>query len=401
MKSILWVCLLASGAHAGGTAVGEQNAVSAGTGGAGAGRDDDPGAAWHIPAALADGAGMRVGLSLALAHPMLQARAMDDSWTANSEGRWSTPPHLDASYAQGRFAAGIALGVPFGGGVQWPAMWPGATESVQTELMVLRAAPFVAWRFGALRVSAGFHVDAGRLQIQRNLDFIDTQGDVRLDLDGRGAGVDASVYWQARADLGVGLVYRGRTTIEFAGNANFTAPDAFSGKTPDQTAQTSMTMPDVVVLGAHWRRGAIRALADLEYANWSVNRRTTVAFANASTPEAVQRNDWHDTVTVRAGGEWQRDALVLRGGAYFDPSPVPAERLSPSSPDANRVAITAGASYAFAADWSADLFAEHMWLLRRETTNTESMAASYGGTAVVVGAGVRWSPRPSSRPPSK
>ena len=393
MKTILSICLLASAAHAGGTAVGEQNAVSAGTGGAGAGRDDDPGAAWHIPAALADGAGMRVGLSLALAHPMLQARAMDDSWTADSEGRWSTPPHLDASYAQGRFAAGIALGVPFGGGVTWPAMWPGATESVQTQLMVLRAAPFVAWRFGALRVSAGVHLDAGRLQIQRNLDFIDTQGDVRLDLDGRGAGVDASVYWQARADLGVGLVYRGRTTIDFAGNANFTAPDAFSGKTPDQTAQTTMTMPDTVVLGAHWRRGAIRAVADLEYANWSVNRKTTVAFANDSTPEAVQRNDWHDTVTVRAGGEWHREKLVLRGGTYFDPSPVPAERLSPSSPDANRLGLTAGASYQFAADWSADLFAEHMWLLRRETTNVDSMAASYGGTAVVLGAGVRWAPR--------
>ena len=216
---------------------------------------------------------------------------------------------------------------------------------------------------------------------------------MRLDLDGRGAGLDASVYWQARADLGVGLVYRGRTTIDFAGNANFTAPDAFSGKTPDQTAQTSMTMPDVVVLGAHWRRGAIRVVADLEYANWSVNRRTTVAFANASTPEAVQRNDWHDTVTVRAGGEWHRDALVVRGGTYFDPSPVPSERLSPASPDANRLGLTAGASYRFAADWSADLFAEHMWLLRRETTNIDSMAASYGGTAIILGAGVRWAPR--------
>ena len=391
---LLSLCVTASAAHAGGLAVGEQNAVSAGTGGAGAARDDDPGAAWHIPAALADGGGMRVGLSLALAHPSLQARAMDDSWTADSEGRWSTPPHLDASYAQGRFAAGISLGVPFGGGVTWPATWPGATESVRTELMVLRAAPFVAWSFGTMRVSAGVHVDAGRLQIQRNLDFIDTQGDVRLDLDGRGAGVDASVYWQARPDLGLGLVYRGRTTIEFAGNANFTAPDAFSTKAPDQTAKTTMTMPDVVVVGAHWRRGAIRAVADLEYANWSVNRRTAVQFANVTTPEAIQRNDWHDTVTMRTGGEWQRDALVVRGGAYFDPSPVPTDRLSPSSPDANRLGLTAGASYRFAAAWSADLFAEHMWLLRRETTNTETMAASYGGTALVLGAGVRWTPRP-------
>lgn len=392
MNKILFLLLASTTtASAGGTAVGEQNAVSAGTGGAGAARDDDPGAAWHIPAALADGGGLRVGLSLALAHPMLQARG--DDWTADSESAWSTPPHLDASYAQDRWAAGIALGVPFGGGVTWPAMWPGATESVQTKLMVLRAAPFFAYRFGKLRVSGGFHVDAGRLQIQRNLDFIDTQGDVRLDMDGRGFGVDAAAYVQPRADLGIGLVYRGRTTIDFDGNANFTAPDAFSGKTPDQTASTTMTMPDMFVLGARYQRGKVTALLDLEYALWSVNERTTVSFANASTPQAVQENHWTNTLAVRAGGEWmQSDTLVLRGGAYFDPSPVPSDRLTPSSPDATRVAATLGASYRFTPALSADVFGEHMWLLRRETTSTETMAASYGGTAIVLGAGIRWMP---------
>ena len=386
----LGILLATATVSAGGLAVGEQNAVSAGTGGAGAARDGDPGAAWHDPAALADGGGWRVGLSLALAHPDLQARAMDGSWTADTNSAWSTPPHLDASYAQGRWAAGIALGVPFGGGVQWPATWPGAVEAVQTQLMVLRAAPFAAWSFGKLRVSAGVHLDAGRLQIQRNLDFIDTPGDVRLDLAGRGAGVDAAIYVQARPDLGVGLVYRGRTTIDFDGNANFTAPDAFSEKTPDQTAKTSMTMPDVLVLGAHYTRGSYAAVLDLEWANWSLNKRTTVSFANQSTPEAVQVNDWHDTVAVRAGGEWTRDRLVIRAGGYYDPTPVPTAHLTPSSPDASRVGLTAGASYRIAPAWSADLFAERMWLLRRETTSTDTMPASYGGTALVLGAGVRW-----------
>jgi long-chain fatty acid transport protein len=381
-----------STATAGGLAVGEQNAVSAGTGGAGAARDGDPGAAWHDPAALADDGGWRVGISLALARPSLEARATDDSWSTENEAAWSTPPHIDASYAQGRWAAGIALGVPFGGGVEWPAMWPGATQAVRTQLMVLRAAPFAAWSFGKLRVSAGVHFDRGRLQIQRNLDFIDTQGDVRLDLAGNGAGVDAAMYWQARPDLGVGLVYRGRSTLDFTGNANFTAPDAFSDKTPDQTAATSMTMPDVVVLGTHYTRGAYTAVLDLEWANWSVNRRTTVSFTNATTPQAVQENQWHDTVAVRAGGEWTRDKLVVRGGGYYDPSPVPAAHLTPSSPDASRLGLTAGASYRLAPAWTADLFAERMWLLRRETTSTDTMSATYGGTAIVLGAGVRWTP---------
>jgi long-chain fatty acid transport protein len=393
MKKLGLLLLVSSAAHAGGLAVGEQNAVSAATGGAGAARDDDPGAAWHDPASLADDGGLRIGFSLALARPTLEARAADGSWTANNESKWATPPHLDASFARDRWAAGVAVGVPFGGGVVWPQMWPGATEAVRTDLMVIRTAPFVAWSFGALRVSAGAHLDAGRLQIARNLDFIDTQGDVRIDMSGHGYGVDASAYWKARADLGVGIVYRSHTTLRFEGPANFTAPAAFSEKTPDQTARTEMTMPDQIVLGSRWQRGAFAALLDLEYSRWSVNQRTVVTFTNASTPQAVQENGWHDTTTVRGGGEWRRGKLVLRGGAYFDPSPVPAEHLTPSSPDATRIGVTAGVSWHFAPAWSADLFGENMWLLRRNTTSTDTMPASYGGTAIVVGAGVRWMPR--------
>lgn len=394
LVTITTLALTASTAWAGGLGVGEQNAVSSGTGGAGAARTDDPGAAWYAPAALADGGGLRLGLSLALARPALEARGADGMpWTTENERGWSTPPHLDASFAQGRWAAGVAIGVPFGGGVTWPAAWAGASEIIASELMVVRTAPFAAYRFGKLRVSAGVHLDAARLQLHRGLDFIDVDGDVRLDLDGRGWGVDAAAYYQATPELGVALAFRSRSRIALGGNANFTAPEAFADKTPDQTASTTMTMPDVLVLGAHWKRGPLAAVADLEYANWSVNERTEIAFANASTPSALQQNDWHDTVAVRAGGEYTEGAFTTRAGAYLDPSPVPADRLSPTSPDATRVGLTLGASYQVGRAWSADVFAEHMWLLRRDTTSTETMPASYGGTAIVLGAGVRYTPR--------
>lgn len=382
-------------AHAGGTAVAQQNAVSAGTGGAGAARSDDPGAAWHDPAALADGGGLRVGFALAFAHPSLQARSTDGSWTADSENPWKTPPHLDASYAKDRWAAGIAVGVPFGGGVVWPATWPGATQSVRTDLLVLRAAPFAAYSFGTLRVGGGLHFDAGRLQVQRNLDFIDMDGDVRLDLAGQGVGAHASLFWQPSAEAGVGLAFRSRTKITFSGNANFTTPDAFNGKAPDQTAKTTMTMPDQVVLGAHYKRGAVTLLGDVEYTRWSVNRATVVDFREDATPNVTQPNNWHDTFAVRGGLEYapaSSDKLVIRGGGYYDPSPVPAAHLTPSSPDSTRVALTAGASYRFAYAWTADVFAEQMFLLRRETTSVDTMPASYGGSALVLGAGLRWTP---------
>ena len=388
MKRLAALLLATSTAHAGGLAVGDQNAVSAATGGAGTARANDPGAAWHDPAALADDGGWRVGLSLALARPSLEARGTD--WSTSTTGGWSTPPHLDASFASDRWAAGLAVGVPFGGDVTWPTMWEGSSQAIATNLMVIRVAPFAAWSFGAFRVAAGAHFDAGRLQLERGLDFIDTQGDVRLDLTGHGVGADASAYYQARPDLGFGLAYRGRTHLAFTGPANFTTPDAFSEKTPDQDASMKMTLPDVVTLGAHYTRGALAVVGDIEYTRWSSHTETVVAFTQPQTPTQTEIDQWHDTVAFRAGAEWTRERLTLRGGGYFDPTPVPAEHLVPTSPDASRLGLTAGAGYRFGA-LSADLFAEQMWLLRRDTTSTDTMPASYGGTAIILGAGLRYS----------
>jgi long-chain fatty acid transport protein len=391
MTKLIVLLLIPATAYAGGLAVGEQNAVSAGTAGAGAARTDDPGAAWHDPAALADDGGWRVGFSLTAAHPDVSTTS--GAGTTDSASTWQTPPHLDASYAHDHWAAGVAVGVPFGGGITWPSTWAGATEAVQTQLMDIRTAPFAAYRIGPLRIAGGFHVDAARLQIARNLDFIDTQGDVKLDLAGHGVGVDASAYYAARPDLGIALAYRSRTRIDFNGNANFTAPDAFSEKTPDQHATTSMTMPDQLVLGAAYQRNALTFLGEVEYTRWSVDPDTTVHFEMPQTPDAVQVNGWHNTFTERAGAEYHGDGFTIRGGAYYDPSPVPAAHLTPSSPDDSRIGITAGASYQLAAAWTADAFVEQMWLLERHTTSVDTMPATFGGSAIVLGAGVRWTSR--------
>jgi len=379
-------------ATAGGFEVSEQTAVSAGTGGAGVARDDDPGAAWHDPAALADGGGLRLDLSLIFARPSLQARALDGSWAADSEAAWSTPPHLDASFARGSWAVGASLGIPFGSGIAWPATWEGRHEIVSTDLQVFRIAPFVAWRFGKLRISGGAHADFGRLQIRRDLDFIDMDGDVAIDTDGHGLGVDASVFYEASPELGLGAVYRSRTHLPLSGGANFTTPDAFSEKTPDQAASTEITLPDQLAIGARYRLGSYAVLADLELTKWSTTDHLAIDFAEMQTPDVTQDQGWHDAVSVRFGGEWTRAKLTLRHGTYVEQSPAPADKLAPSSPDATRLGLGGGASWRFDRTLAVDAFVEAMWLLRRDTTDAESLQASYGGHATLAGIGLRWTP---------
>ncbi|MEJ7603266.1 MAG: outer membrane protein transport protein [Kofleriaceae bacterium] len=383
---------VSSTAVAGGFAVTEQTVVSSGTGGAGAARADDPGAAWHQPAALADGGGWRFDLSLIFARPSLEARSLDGSWTASNDAAWSTPPHLDASYARGRWAAGLSLGIPFGSGISWPTDWPGRHEIVATDLQVFRAAPFFAWSFGKLRVAAGAHLDLGRLQIDRNLDFVDLEGDVAIDMDGHGFGVDASAFYQATPRLAFGAVYRGRTGMPLAGGADFTAPDAFDAKIADQATTSRLTLPDQVSLGARAQLGSYAALADLELAVWSTNRALVVEFANEATPDVTQETRWRDTFAVRGGGEYVRGRLTVRHGLYFEQSPAKVDHLAASSPDGNRLGLSAGASWLAHPRFSVDVFAQSMWILRRASENMESLPASYGGRATFAGLGVRWTP---------
>ena len=377
--------------RAGGYAVSEQSAVAGGSGGAGTARTDDAGGTWYNPAALADGGGLRLGVGLLMVSPSVRASDVDGSWSTSADNSPATPPHLHASYSDGRFAAGLYAGVPFGGGVSWPEDWAGRHEIVSSRLEVYRVAPFVGWRIGRVRLAAGVHLDAARLRIRRGLDFVNTEGDVRLDLDGTGIGLDLSTLVQVRDDLNVGVSYKSRSTIALSGNANFEAPPAFAMTTPDQRAQTDLALPDRIAVGASYQRGAWRALADVEVSLWGVNDELVIDFEHEATPDPVQRNNWRNTMALRLGGELDlRRDLRVRAGAFLDPSPAPRNNLAPSSPDATRMGLAGGASFRITDDLSADGFYEYLHLLGRESSSMEALAARYSGHAHMLGAGLRF-----------
>lgn len=396
-RAIIMMMMAAGTARAGGFAVSEQTLTAAGTGGAGAARDDEAGAAWTNPAALADGGGWRLGAGLVLARPYISAsgESPDDgaAWNASSENPWSTPPHVDVAWSSGALALGLAAGVPFGGGITWPGDWQGRFEIVRSRLEVFRVAPFAAWRLGRVRVAAGPHFDRGRLRVARRMDFIDMEGDVEVDVAGSGIGAHVAAWAEATPALAVGVTYKSRTRIRMGGGADFTVPDAFSEKTPDQPATATLTTPDRIALGARWQRGRWTALGDVEVTLWGSYRELHIDFSEMQTPDVHQATRWHTTVALRGGAEARVSSrIVARAGASYDPSPAPDETLAPSSPDATRLALTGGASVAVSRALTLDGFAQYMHLAARSTTGVEGMAADFSGRALFFGLGVRWTP---------
>ncbi len=389
-SSLITLTLSSPGLMAGGFEVSEQSPVAAGTGGAGTARVDDASLAWYNPAALADDGGWRMGLGILAAFPTISASAVDDTWQRDTEGGPSTPPHLFASYGANGITWGVAALVPFGGGVAWPEDWEGRHEIISSKIEVFRAAPFVALRDGKFSMAGGFHLDRGRLRIHRSLDFVDTEGEVQLDMAGTGFGFDLAFFYAATESLRWGLTYKSRSTIDFSGVAKFDSPDAFAAKTADQGAKTSMTLPDRFALGANWQRGKIQVLCDVIFTLWQTNKTLAIDFENEETPDAMQANEWESTFSLRGGLEFRPKAKwTLRGGAFLDQSPAQDNYLAPSSPDSTRLGATLGMSRQIRAHTHVDFFYEYMSLLERTSANDNALAARYQGRVHMMGLGVR------------
>jgi len=381
---------MAAPARAGGYAVAEQSATAGGTAGAATARSDDPGAAWYNPAALVDDGGTRAGAGVVLAMAQLHAAATDDAWQADTEGGATPVPQLHVGHAAGPWAIGLAAGVPYGGNVHWPADWQGRHEVIASRLAVVRLAPFAGWRFGRVRVAGGVHVDLGELRIRRGLDFVDTEGDVQLAMRGAGLGFDAAAFVRITDDLDAGVSYRSRTRLAMSGEADFTAPDAFSMKTADQHVTTEVALPDRIAAGVAWKRGALAVLGDVEVTAWSINDRQVIDFEREATPDVTQVNAWSTTVALRAGAEWRGPGWTARAGVAYDPSPAPDDHLAPTSPDSDRYEAAIGGTWLVSPGIAVDGFYALLHLAERESENSESMRARYGGNAHLIGVGVRW-----------
>ncbi len=387
---LVLVSLLPGSVLAGGFEIVQQSATAAGTASAGAARSGDPAAAWYNPAALADGGGFRAGLGGALAMPSFDAKASDGSWSGSTRSSISTPAWLYLSYASDDWAIGLSANVPFASGVAWPRDWAARFETLSSKPLFFRLAPAFAYRIGPVRLAAGVHVDLGKVETRRALDFVDAEGQVHLLLTGVGVGGHASAFWQATDWLDVGVVYKSRTRMTLEGDADFTTPDSFAYKAQDQRAKADFTLPDKIVFGALGRFGDFTAVLDVGVTIWSTYTRLRVDFEEEATDDSVKINDWSPSVYVRGGAEYQAlEWLTVRMGTFFDQSPIPDRTLSASSPDSHRVGLTLGASANVADTLWVGFFYDLVAFLQRESTSDTAPLAEYSGLAHFVGLGLR------------
>ena len=380
--------------HAAGFAVAEQGAAALGQGNAVTGTPDAMGASMFNPAAVTT-SGLFAGGAITGVAPFL---THTDETSTTSEFGIATPPALHVGYVtQSPLVLGgvVGLNVPFGATLAWPADWPGRFEVTRISLQVFEASGnFIAgYRTPhfSIQLAGGPRVLRSTVELQRNVDAVDTEGNV--DLGGAATTVSYQVAGFAQIhQFGVGLSFRPGATLSYEGSADFQRiPIELAVAAHDQDVETSVKLPTRLAAGLSYDFGVGLASADAEYFGWSSFENFGINFEDPNTPDVSEPRDWSDTVTIRAGYE-HRDFSVplrLRAGLVWDPTPSPDNTLSPTLPDGNRVVVSIGASWAFSPNIDADLGFAHVTVLEKSAEGEDVFPGSYSGFAEVLSLGTR------------
>lgn len=160
---------------------------------------------------------------------------------------------------------------------------------------------------------------------------------------------NAGILYKPSKDLSMGLTYRSITHTDFEGDFYI------AGK---KVAPVDMKYdhPQSVQGGIRYNfTDSLAVETDLVWTNWDINRNQVEKTPMSPTGAITYERNWENTVMYKIGTEWQAtEAIALRAGYGYDPTPVPTETFDIGWPDTDRNMFTVGLGWDISDKWSLD-----------------------------------------------
>jgi long-chain fatty acid transport protein len=398
----------AASAMAAGFRLPEQGAKAMGMGMAFTAQADDPSAIYYNPAGIVQLEGQNVmvggtyirenGADFSGTTPLtFNAGVFDTEQETQESLDFVIPNAYWTRKAAPDFAYGVGIFAPFGLGQRYgnrqTSIFRNQVTNVEIQTVVVN--PTVAWKFNdVLAMGVGIDFMYGKAKLsQAGVVNVGTPLNIfQLDLDGHGTawGYNFGLLLTPSENVKVGASYRSpfrldiknanvnlweiNSTVPFVPNpvpppAALNASQVFGGSSTYHTsASTTINMPATFQLGVAYILDRLTLEVDLDWTFWSSFKTLKIDIENntALLPDANRPEHWKDVMGVDVGAEYRvTDPLALRIGFRYDPSPVPAETLSPLLPDSDRLFYCAGAGYKYR-NWTFDL--SYMYLDKKDRT---------------------------------
>jgi long-chain fatty acid transport protein len=388
-KTLTLVTLLAASAsQAAGIAIDTQGGRATGMGSTGVASARDGSSLYYNPAGMLGVSQLDVELGASLIPVNLSFQ--QEGGPKQTQTPFSPPPHAYFVYRlDEKLAAGVGVFTPYGANSRWPDDFVGRQFALESRVATYDINPTVAYApMPWLRLGGGVQAVYGSVDVTRVINFIVSEGSVNLKGGDWGFGFNAGV----QADVMPGLLtlgahYRSWVRLGLEGDADFRdVPGPATGLFQDQPFHSSLRLPASLSLGAAFTPLPKLLLAlDVQWVEWSSLKQ--LLFELPDPPPGGNQpsvKNWEDRWNVHVGAEYGlTDALAVRAGLVYDPTPSPEETLAPDLPDANRLKLSLGAGYTYA---SFRVDAGYQLVLLREQRSTfEPLPGTYSGTAHVIG----------------
>ncbi len=408
MKKQLLVFILSvfisSEIFAGGFQVNLQGQKQAGMGHTGTGFCQDNAALFFNPGGVSFLDSLR-GISFGGSFIFPRTTYLDESsgYIAHTEHHTGTPITLYAVYKfhkTDKWNVGLAIYNPFGSRVQYPDDWKGQFLIREIDLKTFFIQPTVSYKVNEkLGIGAGFVYATGDFSLRKGIPIQDSTGkygEGNLHGKASGYGFNVGIYYKAGEKLSVGLDYRSQVNVKVKdGTADFTVPASVASFFPTTTFSTQLKLPSTLTLGvAYSFIPKLKVALDINYIGWKSYDSLIIDFAQNTDnlKDIHSARVYQNVFIVRLGAQYTlTNRWTVRLGTYYDATPVKAGYLTPETPDANKIAITAGASFRITDKFHLDCSFLYIEGMKRTDTNLETgFTGTYKTKAVVPGLSIEY-----------
>lgn len=424
LLTVILLTLCVGSLFAGGFALSGIGSKAIGMGGAFRGLADDPTAMYWNPAGL--GFMDRSYLTLAGAGILPTAEFEYSGWhegyytekVAAEEKLWLFPNIFFTKGGGCKLKFGLGAYVPYGLGVEWdaydlptgemynfnvmtddgvvstPLQWADEfpDKEMKSSIGIVDIHPTVAYQFNEnWSLGAGLSVNYGMITIKKLIPT-STYAATIMDLEGTGLGFGGNlgIMYKVNEYAQFGISGKLPSSMKMDGDVEITTwrsnklayynnledPDnetPWENITPTRTvaehdAKATLNLPGDIGLGVALMPSQKWTIsADVSYTFWNSMDKVVIDLANI--PDAydpVMNTLWKDTFRFSLGTQYKVNKVALRGGFFYDETPVPYNTLSLILPDfADKYSGNVGLGF-YLGKWVLDLNYEHIFVDERK-----------------------------------
>ena len=376
--------MFASGAHAAGFALIEQNASGLGNAYAGqAAVAEDASTVFFNPAGLTKLEGRQVVGVLHYIAPSAifsgeaYVNGVQSSVTGNG-GDAGDPAFVPNFYYAMELGPdmrfGLGIGAPFGLATKYDTPWAGMTQAVYSHIKTININPSLAWKANE-QLSLGVGLDWQLITANLTKAALPTAPYFEAKMSGEDKGSlgwNLGALWELDEATRVGLSYR--SGIKHRLEGSLVKPLPLTSYTP---VYAGLELPDMLSVSLFRRlNDRWELLADATRTGWSSFEKLEVRRQSDDGLEDFVEENWENVWRFSLGANYrQNERMTWRFGVAYDQTPVPdAVHRTPRMPDGDRTWLAVGGKYQVSKAGSVDVGYAHLFVRDVSIAHTEPSA---------------------------